>query len=52
MTSMNEDDMPDYDNGKSSEEWATKPKKKVEKEKTCSCQLTARDLECEVHRIV
>jgi len=56
MTSMNEDNMPDYDVekevDKTPEDWETKPKKKVvegitptiveKKEKMCSCQLTAR----------
>jgi len=49
MTSVNEEDMPDYDNEKTPEDWETKPQKKVEKKKMCSCQLTARDLQCEVH---
>ena len=48
---MNEEDMPDYDvtEEKTPEEWESKPKKKPEVKKTCSCQLTARDLQCEVH---
>ena len=46
MTSVNEEDMPNSDEP---EDWETKPAKKVEKKKICSCQLTARDLQCEVH---